>query len=147
MDLIQLFVAQRAAFERTYEDGNWARLEPYFSEGLLYEVMNMPFHCAISGRPAVIAGLKRSIERFDKLCRRTVGLGATIFQEGNNVLVHSGIRFQRGDSPAVESGLWEIATYHNGRIERLIDIYDPGEGAKYERWMAEWGDGLDASYV
>lgn len=147
MSLIQQFLEQRAAFEKTYEDGNWARLEPYFSEGLVYEVMNMPFHCVIRGRAAVIAGLKRSIERFDKLCRRTVGIGAVIFQEGSNVLVHGGIRFQRGGSAPVESGLWEIATYRDGRIERLIDIYDPGEGAKYERWMAKWGDGLDASYV
>ncbi|MDP3859804.1 MAG: nuclear transport factor 2 family protein [Stagnimonas sp.] len=147
MSLIRQFFEQRAAFEKTYDDGNWARLEPYFSESLVYEVMNMPFHCVIRGRPAVIAGLKRSIERFDKLCRRTVGIGAVIFQEGNNVLVHGGIRFQRGDSVPVESGLWEIATYRDGRIERLIDIYDPGDSAKYERWMAEWGDGLDASYT
>ena len=147
MSLIRQFIEQRAAFEKTYEDGNWVRLEPYFSEGLIYEVMNMPFHCVIRGRPAVIAGLRRSIERFDRLCRRTVGLGAMIFQEGNNVLVHSGIRFRRGDSPPIETSLGELATYRDGRIERLIDIYDPGEGAKFERWMAEWGNGLDASYT
>ena len=147
MSLIQQFIEQRAAFERTYEDGNWMRLEPYFSDDLVYEVMNMPFHCVIRERAAVIAGLRRSIERFDRLCQRTVGLGSMIFQEGNNVLVHSGIRFQRGESPPLQSGLWEIATYRDGRIERLIDIYDPGERAKHERWKAEWGDGLDASYV
>jgi SnoaL-like protein len=147
MSLIQQFIEQRAAFEKTYDDGNWARLEPYFSEDLIYEVINMPFHCVINGRPAVIAGLRRSIERFDKRCRRTVGLGSMVVQEGNNVLVHGGIRFQRGGSPPVESGLWEVATYRDGRIERLIDIYDPGEGAKFERWMAEWGEGLDASYI
>jgi hypothetical protein len=147
MSLIPRFIEQRAAFEKTYDDGNWERLEPFFSEGLVYEVMNMPFYCVISGRAAVIAGLRRSIERFDKLCRRTVGIGATIFQEGNNVLVHSGIRFQRGDSPPVETGLWEIASYRDGRIGRLIDIYDPGESAKFKRWMTEWGEGLDASYI
>jgi hypothetical protein len=147
MSLIRQFIEQRAAFEKTYEDGNWARMEPYFGENLTYEVMNMPFHCVISGRGAVIAGLRRSIENFDRLCLRTVGIGAMVFEEGGNVLVHGGIRFQRGGSPPIESGLWEIATYRDGLIERLIDVYDPGDGARFERWMAEWGDGLDASYI
>jgi ketosteroid isomerase-like protein len=147
MSLIRQFIEQRAAFEKAYQDGDWARLEPYFSEDLVYEVMNMPFHCVIKGRHAVIAGLRRSIERFDRLCQRTVGLGAMVFEEGGNVLVHGGIRFQRGGSPPIESGLWEIATYRDGLIERLIDVYDPGDGARFDRWMAEWGDGLDASYI
>ncbi len=147
MSLIRQFIEQRAAFEKTYEDGNWTRLESYFSENLTYEVMNMPFHCVIRGRRSVIAGLRRSIDGFDRLCLRIVGIGAMVFEEGNNVLVHGGIRFQRGGSPPIESGLWEIATYRDGLIERLIDVYDPGEGAKFERWMAEWGDGLDASYI
>ena len=77
-------IEQRSAFEKTYEDGNWGRLESYFSEHLTYEVMNMP-------------------------C--------------------------------------EVATYRDGRIERLIDIYDRGESIRYERWTAEWGAGLDASYI
>jgi hypothetical protein len=110
-------------------------------------VMNMPFHCNIRGRQAVIAGLKRSIERFDRLCQRTVGIDAMVFEEGSNVLAHGGIRFQRDGSPPIESGLWEIATYRDGLIERLIDVYDPGDGVRFERWMAEWGDGLDASYT
>lgn len=114
MSRFQQFIEQRAAFEKTYDDGNWTRLEPYFSEGFVYEVMNIPFHCVINGRAAVIAGLRRSIEHFDRLCRRTVGLGPMIFQEGNSVLVHSGIRFQRDDSPPVESCLWKIATYATG---------------------------------
>lgn len=147
MSLIKQFIEQRAAFEKTYDDGDWGRLEPYFNERLTYEVMNMPFHCVIRGRSAVIAGLRRSIERFDKLCQRTVGIGALVLQEGNNVMVHGGIRFQHGSSPPVESALWEIATYRDGRIERLIDIYDAGDSAKYERWMAQWGAGLDASYI
>lgn len=147
MSLIQKFIEQRGVFEKVYDDDDWTQLEPYFSDGVTYEVMNMPFHCAIEGRHAFIAGLKQSIERFDRLCQRTLGLGAMVYEEGNNVLAHSGIRFQRGDSPPIEVGLWEIATYRCGLIERLIDVYDPGQGIKFERWMAEWGEGLDPSYI
>jgi hypothetical protein len=41
MNLIQRFIEHRAAFEKTHDDGNWARLEPYFGEGLFYGVVNL----------------------------------------------------------------------------------------------------------
>lgn len=146
MSLIRLFGAQRAAFEQAYADGDWGRLEPFFHKDAVYEVANAPFHCVIAGRAAILAGFQRSIERFDKHCERHVGIGSVVFEEGDNVLVHSGLQFRRGDSPALESKLWEIATYRDGLITRMMDIYDPGDGARFSAWMAQWGDGLDARY-
>ncbi|WP_332771309.1 nuclear transport factor 2 family protein [Phenylobacterium sp.] len=145
--LIQRFIAQRAAFEAAYVSGDWAPLGVFFHEDITYEVMNMPFHCVIKGRASVLSGLERSVERFDKLCIRTVGIDSSIQEEGANVLVHSGMRFERDGAPSTSARLWEIATYRDGLIERIIDIYDPGTGAEFERWMAGWGQGLDPSYV
>ncbi|MEX1152788.1 nuclear transport factor 2 family protein [Parvibaculum sp.] len=147
MAIVQKFIEQRQIFEAAYEDDNWAPLAPYFHEEVVYEVINMPFHCRIEGRTVMIEGLKRSIERFDKLCVRAVGLGAKLYEEGNNVFVHGGIRFQRADAPVLESSLWEIATYRDGLIVRLMDIYDAGDKERFERWMTEWGDGPDPSYI
>tara|TARA_R110002110_G_scaffold53165_6_gene153803 strand:- start:347 stop:790 length:444 start_codon:yes stop_codon:yes gene_type:complete len=147
MTIIQKFIEQRQVFEAAYENGDWEPLAPYFHEDVVYEVINMPFHCRVEGRSGMIEGLKRSIERFDKLCIRTVGIGAQIFEEGNNVFVHGGIRFQRADAPVLESQLWEIATYQDGRIVRLMDIYEAGDKERFEHWMSEWGEGLDPRYV
>jgi hypothetical protein len=95
----------------------------------------------------VLAGFRCSVERFDKLCTRTVGIDSVVYEEGPNVLVHSGIRFSRDGSPSIYSRLWEIATYRGNSIERLVDIYDPGSSAAFKMWMKDWGEGLDPSYV
>jgi ketosteroid isomerase-like protein len=147
MELIQKFAAQRAAFETAYATDDWRPLGAFFHEDMTYEVMNMPFHCVVAGREAVLAGLRRSVERFDKLCTRTVGIGSVIRQEGDNVLVHAGIRFERPGAPPTFAKLWEIATYRQGRIARIVDIYDPGCAEDFAQWMAAWGEGLDPSYV
>ncbi|MBW8815314.1 MAG: nuclear transport factor 2 family protein [Caulobacterales bacterium] len=147
MSLISQFVAQRRAFEAAYEDDDWSRLDEFFHEDVTYEVMNMPFHCVIQGLAPMLAGIRRSIEGFDKRCVRTVGLDRVVREEGANVIVHSAMQFERPPAPPTLTRLWEIATYRDGRISRLIDLYDPGAAAEYERWMAEWGQGLDPSYV
>lgn len=147
MTRIQQFVAQRNAFELAYETGDWAPLGACFHEDITYEVLNMPFHCVIKGRDQVLAGLKVSVERFDKLCIRTVGIDSSVREEGDNVLVHSGIRFERAGAPSTSATLWEIATYRGDLIERILDIYDPGCAAEFEQWMAAWGQGLDPRYV
>lgn len=47
----------------------------------------------------------------------------------------------------LEARLWEIATYRDGLIERIIDIYAAEANAQFTRWMADWGTGLDPGYV
>ncbi|MGO4714362.1 nuclear transport factor 2 family protein [Bradyrhizobium sp. 2TAF24] len=141
------FVSQRQAFEQTYLDDDWTRLAPYFHDDVRYEVMNMPFHCVVERRDAVFAAMRRSVARFDRLCTRTLGYDATLLEEGDNVFVYGAIKYRRGDSPEMEVRLWEVATYRDGRIVRLIDLYDLGARAVYQSWMAAWGDGLDPSYL
>ncbi|MEQ8267873.1 MAG: nuclear transport factor 2 family protein [Parvibaculum sp.] len=147
MTLLERFITQRGVFEAAYESGDWAPLGAFFHDDITYEVMNMPFHCVIKGREAVLAGLKMSVERFDKLCVRTVGIDSVAYEEGPNVLIHAGIRFERNGSPSISSQLWEIATYRGDRIERLLDIYDAGACGEFEAWMKSWGQGLDPSYA
>lgn len=147
MSLIARFVAQRAAFEAAYHNDDWHSVGAFFQSDIVYEVMNMPFHCVVSGRSAVLAGLARSIDRFDKQCRRTVGIGSAVREEGANVLVNTAIRFEREGAPVLEAQLLEVATYRDGLIERIIDVYSPGACAQFAQCMACWGAGLDPRYV
>lgn len=147
MSFIPLFVAQRRAFEAAYESGDWQPLSALLAGDVRYEVMNMPFHCDVRGRDAVLAGFKKSVERFDKHCIRTVGIASRLREEGARVLVHSGIRFERPGAPPTATRLWEVVTFKEGLVERIIDIYEPGAAEAFEAWMAEWGQGLDPSYV
>jgi ketosteroid isomerase-like protein len=147
MSLIARFIAQHGVFEQAYVNGDWRALAPFFDDDVIYEVMNMPFHCVIRGRDAFLAGLRRSVERFDKHCIRTIGIDPSIREEGDNVIVYSGMRFERQGAPPVSSRLWEIATYRDGRIARMVDLYDAGAAEEFARWMDDWGEGLDPSYV
>lgn len=144
---MQQFAAQRRAFEAAYEHGDWTPLNAFFHEDVTYEVMNMPFHCVIKGRSAMLAAIRRSVEGFDKLCHRTVGIDSVVREEGANVIVHGGLRFERPGAPPTSTRMWEIATYRAGLIQRLVDLYEPGACAEFERWMDAWGEGLDPSYV
>jgi ketosteroid isomerase-like protein len=147
MSLIARFMAQRDVFEQAYVNGDWQALAPFFREDVVYEVLNMPFHCVIRGRDAFLAGLQRSVERFDKRCIRTVGIDPSIREEGNNVITYSGMKFERKGAPPVSSRVWEIATYRGDLIERMVDLYDAGSANEFARWMDAWGEGLDPRYV
>ena len=147
MGLMEKFAAQRGAFENAYVHGDWTPLEAFFHEDVTYEVMNMPFHCVVQGRTAMLDGMRRSIAGFDKHCIRTLGINTVVREEGRNVLVWGGMRYERDGAPPLSSRLWEIATYRDGLIERLVDIYEDGAEAAYEEWMSCWGEGLDPRYV
>ena len=147
MDLIEKFIEQAQAFEAAYKHGTWNALRPYFADDVTYEVMNMPFHCEVTTIDRFIAGLIRATDGFDKKCHREIKLGKQkVSQEGNNVLVHTVLRFTRNGSPPIEAGMWEIATYDKGVITRMMDIYDPGASTKFKEWMRDWGEGLDPRY-
>ncbi len=47
MTLTEKFIQQRMAFETAYKFGNWGILKPFFTDDMVYEVMNMPFHCKL----------------------------------------------------------------------------------------------------
>jgi len=57
----KFFMDYAAAFEQTYVDDDWTRLTPFFSEDATYEVRGGPLACRLSGRDAILAGLKKSI--------------------------------------------------------------------------------------
>ncbi len=147
MTLLAKFAEQHIAFEGAYKSGDWDALRPFFTPDCTYEVMNISFHCVVEGLDAVLDGFDLATRRFDKKCDRTIGIDARIHEEGNRVMIHSGLKFVHNDSPPIESRFWEIATYRNGRIHRLLDIYDPGNGKRFDSWMETWGKDLDPRYV
>ena len=64
----KVFMDYAAAFEQTYVDDDWSRLSQYFPENASYEVRGGPLACQISGRDAIFAGLKKSIDGLDRRC-------------------------------------------------------------------------------
>ena len=65
---MKVFMDYAAAFEQTFIDDDWSRLAPFFSEDATYEVRGGPMACNISGRDAIFAGLRKSIDGMDRRC-------------------------------------------------------------------------------
>jgi len=147
MELVERFLAWAAAFEETYRDDDWSRLEPFLAPDVVYEVVGAPFACVVRGRAEVLAAIRRCVNGFDRHCVRRIAPSSMPVQEGNSVTVRGTIGYTRDDSPELVATVRETATYTESRIARLVDSYDPDEVTRGRAWMAEWGRGLDWSYV
>src|SRR5512145_1317992 len=66
MDYLQRFLAYAQDFERTFKDDDWQRLLQYFTEDAVYEVKGSPVACRIEGRDAILAGIRKSLDGFDR---------------------------------------------------------------------------------
>ena len=148
MNLSKRYADYAIAFEATYIDDDWSRISEFFHPDANYEICNMPFHCTMVGRGAIFSGIKRSCDGFDRKCVRKIGSDDSyVKEEAGKVVVFGHISYQRADSPLSKTKLCQIASFEDGRIKRLIDIYNPGESEKLSLWMEKWGEGLDPSYV
>ena len=56
MTNLSRFMAYAAAFEQTFADDNWQRLEPFFTPDATYRVSGLPASCELHGRDAIFRG-------------------------------------------------------------------------------------------
>ncbi len=145
MTLLETFARYATDFEETYLDDDWDRLQPYFLEDATYEVCNMPFFCTLTGRDAVFAGIKKSLDGFDRRCSRSLADPTVFKAEGNRVLVYGSIDYEC-EGFSTSASLWELVSFRDGAIAHIVDIYAPGQDEQYLRWLAGLSTPLDASY-
>jgi hypothetical protein len=131
------YLAYADAFEETYADDDWSRIEPYFTEDAVYE--GEP---DAKGRAAVLAKLKGGIDGFDRrMDSRTVEFEKPTV-EGNTLVVRwKGIYTKKGRPDLVLSGT-ETAIFEGDRIARLRDTFDPAAQKAMGEWMAAHGSSL-----
>jgi len=143
----QAFIEYATAFELTYVDDNWSRLAPFFHEDAVYEVRNMPFHCTLQGRDSIFAGMRRALDSFDRRGQRHIGQDADLIVEADRVTVagYASYRFDHADD--ITTRLWELISYRENRIARIVDLYHLGEAAQLATWQARNNIGFAMRYV
>ena len=148
MEIMQQFMAYAGDFEKTLADDDWTRLRRYFADDAVYEVKAEGFGCRLTGPPAIFAGIKKSLDGFDrKFSRRDIEVtsGPEISDDelrmGWKVVYH-----QDGLPPFVLRGQ-SSARYAGGKIVYLADSYDPSMGTEFATWQRESGVKLDPSYT
>jgi hypothetical protein len=139
MNIQDRFLEYADAFEITYEDNDWSRLEPYFTAGAIYDSgLGEIAH----GLPAVIAKLEGAVDGFDRLMdTRVVDLEPPI-TEGDTVRSHWTARYSKAGVPDLQFGGTEYARFEGDQIAQLRDELDRGTEEAIGNWLAQHGESL-----
>jgi hypothetical protein len=148
MTLIERFLAYAADFEKTVLGDDWSRLEQYFGDDTIYRVESGLFGCELTGGGAILAGMKKSLDGFD---RRFAGREIAVTEgpevEGNEMSMAWAVTYNVDDHPPFVLRGRSRARLDDGRITLLVDSYDPEVDAEATAWMQQTGIKLDPTYV
>lgn len=140
MSITDRYQAYADAFEESYEDDDWTRIEPFFTEDAVYE--GDPEDAR--GRAAVLAKLKGGVDAFDrKMDSRTPDFQAPT-AEGDTVSVNWKVTYTKADCPDLVISGQEIAVFEGDRIALLRDVFDPAALESMGEWMATHGSKLES---
>ncbi len=142
------FIAYAMDFEKTYADDDWSRLEEYFEQDAVYEVLNTPFACKVEGRDAIFRAIKKSLDGFDrKLADRQIEVTRGPEINGNEIELDWTVTYSKAgvpDFPLVGSS---FARLEGDRIAYMCDRYPDGLGESAEAWIRKHAPDLDPAYV
>lgn len=147
MTILQRFGAYAADFEKTFEDDDWSRLEPYFTNDAVYEVKGVPFACRLAGPDAIFRGMKKSLDGFDRKLERRLELAKPPEVRDDTVEVVWKVHYGREGAPRYVLRGRSEARYEGDRIAHLVDIYEEDVARESGEWMRAHGPDLDPSYT
>ena len=147
-DLLQRFFAYAQAFEKTYVDDDWTRIEPYFAEDAVYRVVgSTSWDCEVRGRSRIAAAIRKFVNEFDRKCTRTIRPAGKPFVGADTVRVFGSASYTIGDSDELVLEIEIIAQYRDGQMIRLSDVYRAENEARVRAWIERWAPDLDFSYT
>lgn len=146
--LLQRFFEYAQAFEKTYVDDDWTRLEPYFAPDAVYRVVgSTSWDCEVRGRAQVLAGIRKFVNEFDRKCTRTVRPAGAPLVGADSVRVTAVATYKRGHSDELALHIEMIAQYRDGQIIRLSDVFPAENEARVRAWIERWAPHLQPSYT
>jgi hypothetical protein len=142
------FIEYAQAFEETFDDDDWSRLERFFAPGATYDVRNVSFGCHLVGRDAIFRGMKRSLDGFDRqLPKRAIAVTEPPSEDGERMTVGWSATYEKPGTPPFVLRGRSTVRYHDGVIAELVDEYPDGMDQEARDWLQKHAPGLDASYV
>ena len=134
MSIKERYLAYAEAFEQSYDDDDWSRIEQYFTEDAVYE--GDP---EARGRAQVLAKLKGGIDDFDrKMDSRTPDFQDPTV-DGNTLTMNWTVSYTKAGCPDLVLKGVEIAEFEGDRIARLRDDIDDAAMAAMGSWMEAHG--------
>jgi hypothetical protein len=147
-DILQQFMAYAGDFERTLADDDWARLRRYFADDAVYEVQAESFGCRLTGPPAIFAGMKKSLDGFDrKFSKRDIEVVSGPDVSGAEIRMTWKVSYTKEGLPPFVLRGRSMVGYAGDKIAYLTDMYDPSVAAELAAWQRQSGVALDPSYT
>lgn len=148
MDVLASFMAYAADFERTYADDEWSRLVKHFAPDAVYEVAGEGIGCRLVGPEAILAGMRKSVDNFDrKFESRQLEPAGAPEVEGDSLRVDWRVLYDRAGWPQfVLRGRTEARVGAAG-ITLLRDSYAPEVAVELAEWSRRTGAKVNPSYV
>jgi hypothetical protein len=148
MGALAKFIEYAQDFETTYDDDDWSRLERYFAPDAVYEVRNTSFACRLEGPKAILRGLKKSLDGFDRrMPKRVVAPTDDMREEPDCLVVGWTATYSPPGAPVFVLRGRSTARYRDGVLFELIDEYPDGMDEEAAAWVRQHAPGLDASYA
>jgi len=139
MNIQDRFLAYVDAFEITYVDNDWSRLEQYFTAQAIYDSgLGEVAH----GLPAVMAKLERAVDDFDRLMDTRVVEFTPPTTVGDTVSTYWTARYSKAGVPDLQFGGTEYARFEGDCIAHLRDELDPGTEEALGNWLAQHGESI-----
>lgn len=148
MDNLTRFLEYAGPFEQTYVDDDWSRLRPFFADDAVYEVQSDSFGCVLRGPDAILRGIRKSVDGFDRRFDvRRIDVTAGPEVDGDELRIDWSVTYEKeGVTPFVLIGR-SRARYRDGKLVELVDSYDPSVTLAAVAWQRANGLSFDPSYV
>ncbi len=139
MGIADRYQAYAEAFEESYLDDDWSRIEAYFTPDAVYE--GDP---DAQGRDAVIAKLKGGVDGFDRKMDKRIPDFQPPTVDGNTLVMKWTVTYPKAGAPNLVISGVETAVFEGDRIARLRDDFDPAAQKAMGEWMAEHAAKLES---
>ena len=141
------FMEYAQAFELSYDDDDWSRIERFFAPDAVYDVRSS-FGCRLIGRDAILRGFKKSLDGFDrKMAKRTIDITDPPVEAGDTMTVGWTVWYEKPGAPRFGLRGRTTARYRGDVIAELVDEYTDEMGKEVEAWVRQYAPGFDPSYT
>ncbi len=140
MDPTKRFLEYAAAFEQTYADDDWSRLEPFFCDDAAYTVSGgEPLGGRFEGREQVLARLRDAVNQLDRRFdeRRVVPVSAPVLGEAWLELAWRAT-YRKAGCPDLVFGGTERAHFEGTAIRLLEDEMEEGADRRIQEYLQRY---------
>ncbi len=136
MSILERFAEYAEAFEETFIDDNWQRLEQYFTDDVIYLPGDGTEAC---GRDNVLQVLRHSLNSLDRrFDSRIPGETPPPTEERGVVTLVWKLTFTKQGTPDLTISGREYLTYHGNAIQKMEDVFDDGILDAIRQWMGKY---------